>query len=302
MPISYFSEVAGWRPREFEYTITRAFLHTRSLPLKQSVKAVDAYILQPSAARLRDVVNAILNWKDTNPVEFRARLSDVWSDVHGQMRLESMRYDEEFIECLDKTPTPPCLIQALAWVNELNTEEQLGQFSTYACLDASTFRQCIQGDSSETGPVRTRERLWREEKFISYGTNSGMAIQSPNRSWNVTRLRLNYDRIRNDGGQGAVCTTFGLLAAHVLTHGRANQGSPRVEIVSYPNSRASHVYVLVGRQGGLINNRIPNNWNAVIVDAWAASLGHACIFQNREAFVFRGMTQDLELIMQRPAL
>ena len=306
MPISYFCEVPGGRPREFEYTITRSFPHTRSLPLKQSVVAVDAYIRQPSAAKLRDIVNAILNWKDTNPVEFNARLSMVWPSFHGQMKLESMKYDEEFIECLDDTDIPLALINALAWVEEVNNPQGLGQFSAYACLDATTFARCINGDQSQNGDIRKRERDWRAGNFRPYGTNPAMAIIPNNRKWNAGKLRINYNNITNmdadvGGGKGAVCTTFGLLAAHVLTNNRIGRGSPRVEIVSYPQNRGSHVYVLVGRQGGLINNCIPNNWDAIVVDAWAAALGHPCVFRNRESFVFRGMTENLQLVMQRPA-
>jgi hypothetical protein len=267
--------------------------------LTETVNAVDQYLREPSADNLRRIVNHVSSWKDAHPAEYQERFADIWPTFHGQMRLEAMHYDPDFIECLDETATPVSLGDAYAWVTHVDTAEGLQQFRTYACLDATTFKECIRGDQTEDGPVRRRENEWNQGGFPPFGTNAAMAIIPENR-WAPGRLRVNYMRIRDQGGRGAVCTTFGLLAAHVLTDGRPN--GPRVEVVSYPRGTGSHVYVIVGRQGGLTpQNRIPENWDAVVVDAWAAALGHPCVFASRASFPFQGMTSNLELVMQRPA-
>ncbi|OOY34654.1 hypothetical protein BOV88_08560 [Solemya velum gill symbiont] len=301
MPVSYLKTVQRGRTREFQHTIG-CRLHTWSNQLNEAVKAVNQYIRIPSAANLRIVVNTILTWKNVHPKEFRIGCADIWPTLHCQILVEARRYPAEFIECLDNIDTPPTQNEALNWVNAVNTPTGLQQFADYACLDASTFSACISGDQTHAGPVRTREADWHAGKFSPFGTNSSMAITPKNRRFDPEKLAVNYNRIRDFGGQGAVCTTFGYLAAHVLTYNRNRTNVPRVELVCCPRGLASHVFVLVGRQGGLTAQyRIPNDWDAVVVDAWAASLGHSCVFANRDHYVFRGMTENLELVMQQPA-
>ncbi len=298
MPNSYFRTAPGRPTRDFHDATHRA-LHRRSAELRAADDAVDAYLAAADAAGLRRVVNTLATWRSAHPGDFRRRCDPLWPQLHGQLRMEALRYPD-FIECLDEIAVPPPAAQALAWVRAVDTADELQQFSTYACLDATTFAACIRGDNTPAGPVRTREAAWNAGHFPPFGTNAAMALVGPNRSWDERRLRTNYTRIRNQGGRGAVCTTFGYLSAYVLTHGRP--AGPRVELVSYPRGRGSHVFVIVGRRGGLTaGGRLPNDWDGIVVDAWAAALGHHCIFPNRAAFPFAGMTADLELVMQRPA-
>lgn len=298
MPVSYFRVVPGGRQHELEHATRRRF-RRRSQDYRRMTAAVRQYLAVPSAANLRSVVYTLANWRASHPGDFQARCGAIWARVHGQLQLEVLRWGE-FIECFDEIAALPTMAQALAWAQHVDTAAGLQQFGTYACLDATTFHTCINGDQTAGGPVRTREAAWNAGHFAPFGTNPAMALIPAVRSWAPGRLTVNYNRIRGPGGRGAVCTTFGYMAAHVLTTGRPN--GPRVELVSYPRGLGSHVFVLVGRQGGLTAaGRIPNEWEAVVVDAWAAALGHPCIYANRAAFVFRGMTQNLQLVMQRPA-
>lgn len=295
---SYFRSVQGGHPNEFERAINRR-IGTRSRSLKAAVAAVNQFVRAPSENQIRQVIRAIEHWRTSDPGEWRRRFQRTWPTFSTEMREAAGRYNEVLkclAESIDVTPTTPA--EALAWVKQVDTPGPNGlqQFSTFACLDATTFRHCIR--PAAKNPVLQREAAWKAGNYRAYGNSSGMAM-IPSLHWNAAKLRNAYNRISGEGGRGAVCTTFGLMAAHILTNGRV--GGPRVELVAYPNGRRSHIYVLVGRQGLLTNQgRLPNDWDAVVVDAWAASLGHDCIYANKASYRFQAMSNNLELKMLRP--
>ena len=184
---------------------------------------------------------------------------------------------------------------AYQWVQQ--KADELKQFSTYACMDASNFPQCIRPDQREAVLQR------RDAQIKMGGRPAPPYVPLPgNTEWKPALLKMRYSSIAGSNDpktRQAECTNFALLAAHVITDGRPS--GPRVEIVAHAAGRGSHVFVLVGRVGGHNNGRIPDAWNAVIVDAWAASLGHPCVYKNRGTFPFPGMTGNLTLYMERPA-
>jgi hypothetical protein len=76
--------------------------------------------------------------------------------------------------------------------------------------------------------------------------------------------------------QGAVCTTFAMCAAHILTNGKRQSGDVRVEIIGVDRKLATHMFVVCGRAGNDLATFSTWGPNAVIVDLWAAAIkGHS---------------------------
>ena len=74
---------------------------------------------------------------------------------------------------------------------------------------------------------------------------------------------------------GAVCTTFALCAAHILTNGERQMGNVRVEIIGVKHGYAglaTHMYVVCGRMGNNLNDRRTWGSQAVIIDLWVAAM------------------------------
>jgi hypothetical protein len=296
MPEAYFRKLSG-KSGDFESAIDRAF-KIRSSQLKALVAAFGKYLETSTPQVLMELVAALMDWRESQPAEFANRAGPIWEDLWIQLRAEMDRHPDTFFPGVSEIPDPPKREACLNWVNErLAGEHGLGQFSTYACLDATTFEQCING--VHRAEVLKRQADWKAKNWPAFGTNAAIAMGGIQKEFNLSSLRTNYTRIRDQGGRGAVCTTFAYLGAHVLLADRPS--GPRVEIVSFPNGTASHVYLLVGRRGWPLDY-IPDNWDAVVVDPWAASLGHPGIYGSRKEFVFNGMTKGLQVIKSRPAV
>ncbi len=103
----------------------------------------------------------------------------------------------------------------------------------------------------------------------------------------------------------AVCTSFAKAGAYILTRD-APADAPRVEIVAWSegNAGSAHVYLLVGRRAVYEpNGRLPppDRWNpgTIVVDPWAAALGHPCMWKpNRFPAQLSGMSEPLTLVMK----
>ncbi len=295
MPDAYFRKVSD-KSGDFEAAIDRAF-KIRSTELKTLVKAFSAYLAASDPKLLMELVGALMDWREAQPAEFANRAGPIWEDLWIQLRAEMDRYPDTYFPSVSEIPDPATRAEALAWVNDrFAGENGLSQFSSYACLDATTFADCING--AHRAEVLQRQTEWKSKNWPAFGTNAAVAMGGISKEFNLTSLRTNYNRIRDQGGRGAVCTTFAYLGAFVLLVDRP--AGPRVEIVSFPNGTASHVYLLVGRRGWPMDY-IPENWNAVIVDPWAASLGHPCVYASRNEFIFNGMTSNLQQVKLRPA-
>ena len=88
-----------------------------------------------------------------------------------------------------------------------------------------------------------------------------------------SKLKSAYDKTVE--AQGAVCTTFALCAAYLLTGGARQSGKVRVEIIGVARNLGTHMYVVCGRAGNNLADLSTWGSNAVIVDLWAAALaGH----------------------------
>jgi hypothetical protein len=63
---------------------------------------------------------------------------------------------------------------------------------------------------------------------------------------------------------------------------------------------AKHCFVIVGRTGGTTKGSLPPvaQWNddCVIVDCWALTLGHQCVF-TKNNYCFKGMMHPSKVIM-----
>jgi hypothetical protein len=172
-------------------------------------------------------------------------------------------------------------------------KDELDDFKTYACMDCTNFPQCIEAGVKQAVLERRLAALKGMGK-----PPMPTVIQKGQFEWKQYALKQRYDFVQSNKPRQAECTTFGYLAAHVLSNNRPD--GPRIELVAHDSGRGSHVYILVGRVGENVDGRIPNNWDAVVVDGWAASLGHESIYENRRAFErVLSMSTNLELVMAR---
>ncbi|MEP3478774.1 MAG: hypothetical protein ABJZ55_05975 [Fuerstiella sp.] len=281
---------------KFKSDTYKFFSTGRSRALKRVDDAIETYHQNQNRQNVSALAKALVNWGvqkglktngdiDTgrNQRVIKQLIADVAALPGGQ--------DCANFGSAVKAATPAQVVRggsdAFRWVSEVSSE--LDDFSTYACMDAGNFPQCIK--AGKKNEVQAR-RLKSEGKPPMVNV-----IQPGQYEWKGTMLRMRYQDTQRFGKQGE-CTSFGYLAAYVLTKGRPE--GPRVELVAHKAGRGSHVYVLVGRAGGLESNgMIPEKWDAVVVDAWAASLGHPCVYKDRGAFPFQGMTKKLELVMAR---
>jgi hypothetical protein len=267
----------------------------RSQKLKKVDDAIDAYHRNSTRNNATTLAKAIVQWAiekgvkpngDINTSRNNSVIKQLITDVGKLPGGEECNNLSTAVTVAAPVVVANNINGAYNWVNAVSKE--LDQFKTYACMDALTFQGCINPNVKDAVLKRYRE---------AGNTAMPVSVDLPGQyDWKKNALRMRYDRTQQSGKQ-AVCTSFAYLAAHVLTKNR-EQG-PRVEIVAHKAGKGSHVYVLVGRTGGHTNGKISDNWDAVIVDAWAASLGYPCIYKNRNSFVYRGMTNNLELVMER---
>jgi hypothetical protein len=185
------------------------------------------------------------------------------------------------------TPTAASLI-------ELH-RDVLEQFKSWTCADAINFRKYIAKKSLDL--VLEREQQYHER--LKYSVHQGVtgvsaAIVGPEGyTWTqIAETAKNCMKLK-----AAVCFSFALTAVYILMGKSKDYVGPRIEIVASD----AHVFVIVGRVGGFVGSsesgtrqRLPpaNQWNshAIVVDAWAGSLGNEVIYDPASTF-WNGMTQ-----------
>jgi hypothetical protein len=185
------------------------------------------------------------------------------------------------------------------WINDVAGE--LDKFKPMAVLDAGAF-------PGDINPSKKQEVLDRAAKYPvpqgSAGSTMGDAFMSQqSTAWSITALKSVYEKVHSE--KRGVCTSFARAAAYVLTVGRPS--GPRIELVSYRNpkkNRIAHVFVVLGRKGGLEGGKLPDksNWGSdtMIVDAWLGAMGWG-IVSDVDAFPKKGYLTNLSVLMERPA-
>jgi len=143
--------------------------------------------------------------------------------------------------------------------------QALEALCAYAVGDAKRFNgpeaARLKEDALRSNPTRLKPMQAAEQA-------AGGVIHYPQ-----SKLKSAYDKTVE--AQGAVCTTFALCAAHVLTAGSRQAGKVRVEIIGVARNLGTHMYVVCGRAGNNLADLSTWGSNAVIVDLWAAALaGH----------------------------
>jgi hypothetical protein len=135
----------------------------------------------------------------------------------------------------------------------------------YAVGDAKRFNGPKPAQEKEDA-LRSNENRLKPMKAAEQA--AGGVIHYPQ-----SKLKSAYDNTVK--AEGAVCTTFALCAAHILTGGTRQSGKVRVEIVGVARNLGTHMYVVCGRAGKNLADLSTWGSNAVIVDLWAAALaGH----------------------------
>jgi hypothetical protein len=143
--------------------------------------------------------------------------------------------------------------------------KELEALCLYAVGDAKRFNGPKPAQDKEDA-LRSNENRLKPMKAAEQA--AGGVIHYPQ-----SKLKSAYDNTVK--AEGAVCTTFALCAAHVLTGGTRQSGKVRVEIIGVARNLGTHMYVVCGRAGKNLADLSTWGANAVIVDLWAAALnGH----------------------------
>jgi hypothetical protein len=143
--------------------------------------------------------------------------------------------------------------------------KELEALCLYAVGDAKRFNGPKPAQDKEDALRSNQERL---KPMKAAEQAAGGVIHYPQ-----SKLKSAYDNTVK--AQGAVCTTFALCAAHILTGGTRKSGKVRVEIIGVARNLGTHMYVVCGRAGKTLADLSTWGSNAVIVDLWAAALnGH----------------------------
>src|SRR6266850_2560083 len=178
-------------------------------------------------------------------------------------------------------PPPPPVASGnknISLVNEVKS--RLLACQKFTCNDVGTFPQCVNKAISESEQKRITDA---KPKPV------GMPILSDG-SWNGPALKVAHDAVvSNKAGE---CTNYAYYAAHILSQG-STRPMPRLEIVSWEGpGTAKHLFVIVGRTGLASNGSLPavNAWNddCVLVDCWALTLGHGCVY-SKSNYCFKTM-------------
>jgi hypothetical protein len=283
---------------EFKESVTRTGLHFKSGRLKRLLNALTDVQKNPNdGAKLAYLFKRIHRWKQENPKEFAKRGARV-DELLGEIRQRAQQLHVTLVVPSGDGGAPP----ARAFVERVRPA--LDAFKQYACADAflgtpynkttntydytKGFAGCIK--HSARAEV---ERRNRELKGTTRGATSPFDSFIKAGAWNAKQYQTICGRVQSE--QAGVCVTFAKAAAHILTNGQDD--GPLVEIVAYKN----HAYVLVNRQGEVGDNGyLPQEWinepGVIIVDPWAASMGHECIYHGRGGYPFTGMIHPLLLV------
>jgi len=154
----------------------------------------------------------------------------------------------------------------------INKKRQaLGVLCDYAVGDATRFNGPEPAKDKEKALRSNPQRL---QAMKAAEQAAGGVIHYPQ-----SKLKSAYDKTVE--AQGAVCTTFALCAAHILTDGSRQTGKVRVEIIGVNRNLGTHMYVVCGRAGNNLADLSTWGSNAVIVDLWAAALAGHKTFDTR---------------------
>jgi len=252
-------------------SLTGTFTESRS-----SLKNLFIYLRNPLNQTKRfgsaqDALNQCANPNDSRLAKYRPAINSlvaVWGTTGDYQR----------------TSAPPPVVvvatggDALTFVNSV--KNKLEACKLYACNDVGTFPQCVNKALSKSEQERIKSA---QPKPV------GMPILTDG-SWNGPALKQAYDAVvSNEAGE---CTNYAYYAGHIL--GQAtSKPKPRLEIVSWEGKgRAKHLFVIVGRKGATTMGSLPpvSQWNddCVIVDCWALTLGHQCVY-SKHNYCFQGM-------------
>lgn len=278
----------------FATSVSRGKMHRKSGRLNKLLTAlVDVQGHPNDAQKLAYLHKRLHRWSEKNPKELANRGAEV-PNLSEEIRARAAQLGVRLI-----APGPPP--DAFAFVSRVAHE--LNAFKEYGCGDAfmkTTYDKTTQSYDYSTGFARCIKRSKRAEVEARSrelkGTARGAAspfdsFVSPG-EWKARHYAAVCARVRRE--RAGICVTFAKSAAHILTDGQ-NDG-PIVEIVAYDN----HAYVLVNRAGAGQGEAIPTNWtadpNVIIIDPWAASMGHECIYRGRSNYPYGGMLNPLTLV------
>ena len=140
--------------------------------------------------------------------------------------------------------------------------QQLEKLCKYAVGDAKRFDGPPAAKAKEE---QLRSNPNRLKPMQAAEQAAGGVIHYPQ-----SKLKSAYDKTVE--AEAAVCTTFALCAAHILTDGKRQNGNVRVEIIGVDRNLGTHMYVVCGRAGKNLADRSTWGANAVIVDLWDTAL------------------------------
>jgi hypothetical protein len=153
-------------------------------------------------------------------------------------------------------------------------------------------------------PPKREEVLKRYKEIVKDPkTFTGVKDQkllAPGSEWAADAYAKVYEELKKR--RAGSSTQFALAVAHLLT--TKQKEGPRVEIVCFRQKKDyHHYYVLVGRNGAEPkDNKIPpwmSQNDIVIVDGWAAAMGHDVAFKGQGNYPF-GMVENLVVIASWP--
>jgi hypothetical protein len=147
----------------------------------------------------------------------------------------------------------------------------LDAITDFAVGDATTFH----GNST----AKAKEQELRNDPERMKSMKSAEQTAGGSIHYRQTDLKSAHDNTVK--AKGAICTTFALCAAHILTKGKRQAGGVRVEIIGVNRNLGTHMYVVCGRAGNTLSDISSWGANAVIVDLWAAALGGHKNFQSK---------------------
>lgn len=150
----------------------------------------------------------------------------------------------------------------------------------YSCEDAVEFQEQIASGMIS----QVFNRMWAAGRDDARGqVNMSLANKVP---YQQKTLNMVCDIVQK--GRRAVCTTFAMSVASILTErNRPSKKGYRIETVAAPN----HCFVGMNRapdKGPLTKGLLPSpkEWgkNVIVVDAWAGSLGQLIFFDSKTIF------------------
>jgi hypothetical protein len=285
--------------RDFQTSVTRSGFHYKTSRLKRLITALEDVQKHPTdRVKLAYLHKRLWRWRHKEPKEYaarNARFDELLREIQGKARTLGVA-----LTVPGAAAAPP---ENAAWTFVQRVEGPLNDFKDFACGDAfmysydkntksidytKGFAACINPSKRDVVKARS-DGL----KGTTRGAASPFDSHVAAGEWKAKNYEQVCGRVLSE--RAGICVTFAKSAAHLLTHGQTD--GPRVEIVSFKN----HVYVLVGRQGGVTDNGyVDADWTAepdvIIVDPWAASMGFECVYRGFGRYPYKGMANPLLLV------